>query len=168
MYKYLVINCPYKSLLYSQYIQNKSVEPLFAYSFIRGSGMTLHTRINNECPRRYAHRCEAQRKIHTKGHLPLSCFGCVKISGFQITKTSANKRLLLCLLTHPAYNRHIHGMDSHRKSKSYHTKKQIKSFLSECFIGVWLKTNSYLMIMGIIGRLRGEVEGVFLIVGLVS
>ncbi|MBO5881523.1 MAG: hypothetical protein J6Q57_07875, partial [Paraprevotella sp.] len=69
-----------------------------AYPFIRGSGMTLHTRINNECPRRYAHRCEAQRKIHTKGHLSLSCFGRVKFSGFLMTKTSANKRLLLCLL----------------------------------------------------------------------
>ena len=30
------------------------------------------TRINNECPRRYVHRCEAQRIKHTKGHLPLS------------------------------------------------------------------------------------------------
>ena len=32
------------------------------------------------------------------GHLSLSCFGLVKFSGFQSTKTSANKRLLLCLL----------------------------------------------------------------------
>ena len=60
--------------------------------------MTLHTRINNECPRRYANRCDAQRIIHTKGHLPLSCFGHVKFSGFREAKTSANKRLLLCLL----------------------------------------------------------------------
>ena len=69
----------------------------FAYSLLWGSGMTLPTRINNECPRRYAIRCKAQRKIHTKGHLSLSCFGLVKFSGFQSTKTSANKRLLLCL-----------------------------------------------------------------------
>ena len=40
-----------------------------------------------------------QRIKHTKGHLPLSCFGCVKISGFQITKTSANKRLLIMSAT---------------------------------------------------------------------
>ena len=33
------------------------------------------------------------------GHLSLSCFGCMKFSGFQVTKTSANKRLLLCLWT---------------------------------------------------------------------
>ena len=39
-----------------------------------------------------------QRIKHTKGHLPLSCSGCVKFSGFQCSKTSANKRLLLCLL----------------------------------------------------------------------
>ena len=39
-----------------------------------------------------------QRIKHTKGHLPLSCFGRVKFSGFLMTKTSANKRLLLCLL----------------------------------------------------------------------
>jgi hypothetical protein len=73
---------------------NKSVEPLFAYSFIRGSGMTLHTRINNECPRRYVNRCGTQRIKHTKGHLPLSCFGLEKFSGFRCSKTSANKRLL--------------------------------------------------------------------------
>ena len=80
------------------YKYTKSVEPLFAYSFIRGSGMTLHTRINNECPRRYVHRCKTQRIKHTMGHLSLSCFGRVKFSGFLMTKTSANKRLLLCLL----------------------------------------------------------------------
>ena len=39
-----------------------------------------------------------QRIKHTKGHLPLSCFGCEKFSSFLISKTSANKRLLLCLL----------------------------------------------------------------------
>ena len=39
-----------------------------------------------------------QRIKHTKGHLPLSCFGYVKFSGFRSSKTSANKRLLLCLL----------------------------------------------------------------------
>ena len=39
-----------------------------------------------------------QRIKHTKGHLSLSCFGRVKFSGFRISKTSANKRLLLCLL----------------------------------------------------------------------
>ena len=39
-----------------------------------------------------------QRIKHTKGHLSLSCFGRVKFSGFLMTKTSANKRLLLCLL----------------------------------------------------------------------
>ena len=60
--------------------------------------MTLHTRTNNECPRRYVHRCGTQRIKHTKGHLSLSCFGRVKFSGFRISKTSANKRLLLCLL----------------------------------------------------------------------
>ena len=38
-----------------------------------------------------------QRIKHTKGHLSLSCFGRVKFSGFLMTKTSANKRLLLCL-----------------------------------------------------------------------
>ena len=107
------------------YKYRKSVEPLFAYSSNGGSGMTLLTRINNECPRRYVHHCGTQRIKHTKGHLSISCFGLVKFSGFPFAKTSANKRLLLCLLTHPAYNRHIHGMDSHRKSKSYHTKKQI-------------------------------------------
>ena len=80
-----------------RYNYRKSVEPLFAYSSSRGSGMTLHTRINNECPRRYVHRCEAQRIKHTMGHLSLSCFGYVKFSGFREAKTSANKRLLLCL-----------------------------------------------------------------------
>ena len=39
-----------------------------------------------------------QRIKHTKGHLSLSWFGLVKFSGFRDTKTSANKRLLLCLL----------------------------------------------------------------------
>ena len=39
-----------------------------------------------------------QRIKHTKGHLSLSCFGYVKFSGFRSSKTSANKRLLLCLL----------------------------------------------------------------------
>ena len=39
-----------------------------------------------------------QRIKHTQGHLPLSCFGYVKFSGFRSSKTSANKRLLLCLL----------------------------------------------------------------------
>ena len=39
-----------------------------------------------------------QRIEHTNGHLSLSCFGLVKVSSFQIAKTSANKRLLLCLL----------------------------------------------------------------------
>ena len=38
-----------------------------------------------------------QRIKHTKGHLSLSYFGYVKFSGFRETKTSANKRLLLCL-----------------------------------------------------------------------
>ena len=80
------------------YKYRKSVEPLFAYSFIRGSGMTLHTRINNECPRRYVNRRGTQRIKHTKGHLSLSCFGYVKFSGFRSSETSANKRLLLCLL----------------------------------------------------------------------
>ena len=80
------------------YKYTKSVEPLFAYSLVRGSGKTLYTRINNECPRRYVHRCKIQRIKHTKGHLPLSCSGCMKFSGFRTTKTSANKRLLLCLL----------------------------------------------------------------------
>ena len=80
------------------YKYRKSVEPLVAYSSSRGSGMTLHTRINNECPRRYVHRREAQRTKHTKGHLSLSCFEYVKFSGFREAKTSANKRLLLCLL----------------------------------------------------------------------
>jgi hypothetical protein len=60
--------------------------------------MTLLTRINNECPRRYVNRCRTQRIKHTKGHLPLSCFGLEKFSGFRCSKTSANKRLLLCLL----------------------------------------------------------------------
>ena len=81
------------------YKYRKSVEPLFAYSSHRGSCKTLHTRINNECPRRYANRCEAQRKIHTKGHLSLSCFGLVKVSSFQEAKTSANKRLLFMSAT---------------------------------------------------------------------
>ena len=40
-----------------------------------------------------------QRIKHTKGHLSLSCFGYVKFSGFRSSKTSANKRLLLCLWT---------------------------------------------------------------------
>ena len=35
-----------------------------------------------------------QRIKHTQGHLPLSCFGYVKFSGFRSSKTSANKRLL--------------------------------------------------------------------------
>ena len=39
----------------------------------------------------------SQRIKHTKGHLSLSCFGYVKFSGFREAKTSANKRLLLCL-----------------------------------------------------------------------
>ena len=39
-----------------------------------------------------------QRIKHTKGYLSLSCFGYVKFSGFREAKTSANKRLLLCLL----------------------------------------------------------------------
>ena len=39
-----------------------------------------------------------QRIKHTKGHLSLSCSGLVKFSGFPFAKTSANKRLLLCLL----------------------------------------------------------------------
>ena len=60
--------------------------------------MTLHTRTNNECPRRYVHRCGTQRIKHTKGHLSLSCFGRVKFSGFRISKTSANKRLLQYVL----------------------------------------------------------------------
>ena len=77
------------------YKYRKSVEPLFAYSLSRGSGMPLLTRINNECPRRYVHRCETQRIKHTKGHLSLSWFGLVKFSGFRDTKTSANKRLLI-------------------------------------------------------------------------
>ena len=82
------------------YNYRKSVEPLFAYSLSRGSCKTLHTRINNECPRRYVHRRETQRIKHTKGHLSLSCFGCKKVSSFQVTKTSANKRLfIICLRT---------------------------------------------------------------------
>ena len=36
-----------------------------------------------------------QRIKHTKGHLPLSCFGLVKFAGFRDSKTSANKRLLI-------------------------------------------------------------------------
>ena len=39
-----------------------------------------------------------QRIKHTKGHLSLSCFRLVKFSGFRNSKTSANERLLLCLL----------------------------------------------------------------------
>ncbi len=39
-----------------------------------------------------------QRIKHTKVHLSLSCSGLVKFSGFPFAKTSANKRLLLCLL----------------------------------------------------------------------
>ena len=39
-----------------------------------------------------------QRIKHTKGHLPLSCFGRVKFSGFRISKTSANKRLFIMSL----------------------------------------------------------------------
>ena len=39
-----------------------------------------------------------QRIKHTKGHLSLSYFGLVKFAGFRSSKTSANKRLLLCLL----------------------------------------------------------------------
>ena len=35
------------------------------------------------------------RNKHTKGHLPQSCFGCKKVSSFQVTKTSANKRLFI-------------------------------------------------------------------------
>ena len=38
-----------------------------AYSLSRGSCKTLHTRINNECPRRYANRCKAQRKNTYQG-----------------------------------------------------------------------------------------------------
>ena len=79
-------------------IKEKAWNLTFAYSLSRGSGMTLHTRINNECPRRYVYRCGTQRIKHTKGHLSLSYFGYVKFSGFRETKTSANKRLLLCLL----------------------------------------------------------------------
>ena len=78
-----------------RYNYRKSVEPLFAYSSSRGSGMTLHTRINNECPRRYVHRREIQRIKHTKGHLPLSCFGLRNFAGFSSSKTSANKRLFI-------------------------------------------------------------------------
>ena len=40
-----------------------------------------------------------QRIKHTKGHLSLSCFGRVKFSGFLMTKTSANKRLLIMSAT---------------------------------------------------------------------
>ena len=59
------------------------------------------TRINNECPRRYVHRCGIQRIKHTMGHLSLSCFGRVKFFGFLRPKQalinafnmSANLRL---------------------------------------------------------------------------
>lgn len=40
-----------------------------------------------------------QRIKHTKGHLSLSCLGVLKFARFLLTKTSANKRLLLCLQT---------------------------------------------------------------------
>ena len=40
-----------------------------------------------------------QRIKHTKGHLPLSCFGLEKFSGFRCSKTSANKRLLIMSAT---------------------------------------------------------------------
>ena len=40
-----------------------------------------------------------QRIEHTNGHLSLSCFGLVKVSSFQIAKTSANKRLLFMSAT---------------------------------------------------------------------
>ena len=68
------------------YNYRKSVEPLFAYSPNRGSCKTLHTRINNECPRRYVHRCGTQRTKHTKGHLPLSCFGVINLLDLEVPK----------------------------------------------------------------------------------
>ena len=39
-----------------------------------------------------------QQIKHTNGHLSLSCFRLVKVSSFQIAKTSANKRLLIMSL----------------------------------------------------------------------
>jgi len=68
-----------------------------------------------------------QRIKHTKGHLSLSCFGYVKFSGFRSSKTSANKRLLLCLLpfaadvqTSPAQ---VHGAKVQKKM--YMCKKSL-------------------------------------------
>ena len=96
--------------------------------------MTLHTRINNECPRRYANRCEAQRKIHTKGHLSLSCSGCVKFSGFQCSKTSANKRLLLCLLPSAADVQTSPGAGSRCKGNQLFWIEQEKSNFEAIFL----------------------------------
>ena len=57
--------------------------------------------------------CSAAGYTYPKGRLLLSCFGLAKISGFLITKTSANKRFLLCLLPSTADVRHpsaqVHG-----------------------------------------------------------
>ena len=68
-----------------------------------------------------------QRIKHTKGHLSLSCFGLVKFSGFQETKTSANKRLLLCLLPFAADVKtslaQVHGAKV--RKKMYMCKKSL-------------------------------------------
>ena len=77
-----------------------------AYSFIRGTGKNLANKNKQRTPtpNMKCHRTEQSMKdalwagyTYPKGRLLPSCFGLAKISGFLITKTSANKRFLLCL-----------------------------------------------------------------------
>ena len=64
--------------------------------------------------------------LYPVGHLPLLSpeykYESCEVSEHQ-NRASINA-FSLCLLTHPAYNRHILGVDSHRKNKSYQSKKQ--------------------------------------------
>lgn len=94
-------------------------------------------------PTPYANRCEAQRNIHTYGHLSLSCFGCVKISGFRYSKTSANKRLLFISLkdsckgerqTHPPTFPSVNHFDC--KGSEIFWIKQKKMFFGAIFCSV--------------------------------
>jgi hypothetical protein len=80
----------------------------FAYSLIRGTGKNLANKNKQRTPtpNMKCHQTEQSMKdalragyTYPKGRLLPSCFGLAKISGFLITKTSANKRFLLCLQT---------------------------------------------------------------------
>ena len=84
-------------LLTAREYKRKSVEPYLCLFFIVRFRNDPVARINNECPRRYVHRCGTQRIKHTKGHLSLSCFGLRNFPDFTIPKQALINAFLLCL-----------------------------------------------------------------------